>query len=551
MNRSRTDPANQALWSVSMRQSKFVRFLGGELSARGMESETSEGAEVVAIATYNVTRHWVWSMILFAVTLISRIPFTSELLYDQDAVQFALALEKYDVYLHQPQPPGYFVYVMLGKLINLFFHDANLSFLLLSLIGSGLTVGAVYYLGIVIFDQETGWWAAALALTSPLLWYYGEVALTYVVAAFFNTWVAILCWNLLHKQSRWLYLSSLVLGISGGIRQDVLIFLFPLWFFCILRFQWKQVLTAGLVLALTVAAWFIPMLFMTDGPERYSSAVNELWHFHNRTFAIWNAGVGSRGHFLSAFLGNTSYGVGIGMIFLLFGLYVFVRTGAWRGVLIEKLLFFTLWLIPAFLFHIFVFMNPDQAGYSVFFLPALFVLLWPSLRYVLMETNRILGRHRPATPAMVRTIALIIVVANGVFFLLSQSVVSASGIREHDKDLFTIFRGIERNFSPEQTVIVDDNSYQLYNYRHVQYYLRRYRVYLTALAKGHGDSWHIFAGQNGETFIAETVDMPPGVRYLVYVANPSDHRYSETLEARGFRRLQLDGRNALFYQEKR
>src|SRR5437667_8787637 len=98
----------------------------------------------------------VWPLILFTITLLIRIPFTSRLLYDQDSVQFALALEKYDVYLHQPHPPGYFLYDMAGKLINLFFHDANWSFLLLSLMGSGLTVMAVYYLGVAIVDRDTG-----------------------------------------------------------------------------------------------------------------------------------------------------------------------------------------------------------------------------------------------------------------------------------------------------------------------------------------------------------------------------------------------------------
>src|SRR5439155_8215769 len=248
------------------------------------------------------------SVILFGLTVISRLPFTSKLLYDQDAVQFALALENYDVYLQQPHPPGYFLYVMAGKAINLFAQNGNASFLVLSVIASGLTVVAIYQFGRTLFDRETGLWAATFALTSPLLWYYGEVALTYVVAAFFNTWIAILCWNLLQKQSRWLYLSSVVLGITGGIRQDVLIFLFPLWLFCIVRFHWKRVLTAIFILGATVAVWFIPMLFMTGGRERYFAAVREYWLFHTSTFAVWNAGIGSRGHFLLAFLGNTSYG---------------------------------------------------------------------------------------------------------------------------------------------------------------------------------------------------------------------------------------------------
>src|SRR5437867_4062852 len=397
---------------------------------------------------------WLYSLALFVLTVVCRLPFTSKLLYDQDAVQFALALENYDVYLQQPHPPGYFLYVMAGKAINLFAQNGNASFVLLSVIASGLTVVAIYQLGRTLFDRETGLWAATFALTSPLLWYYGEVALTYVVASF----------------------------------------------------------------------------------------------FHNRTYAVWNAGIISRGHFLLALLGNTAYGVGLGMIFLLFGLYVLFRTGNRRYIPITKVLFFVVWLVPAFLFHVVVFMNPDQAGYSVFFLPPLFVLIWPATKYVLVEIGRVLGRQTLGATATCRTWMLGLISASALFFLVSNSVVSAKGIREHDKNLSVILGGIAKNFSPNDTIVVDEKSYQLYNYRHIQYYLRRYTVYLTALSESHGERWHIFGGQNGRTFVTERLDISPRIRYVVYLTNPLDRSYVEALEAKGFRRLQLDESSALFYQ---
>src|SRR5213592_2807856 len=176
---------------------------------------------------------WLYAVALFIVTVISRLPFTSRLLFDQDSVQFALALEKYDVYLHQPHPPGYFLYVMAGKLLDHFIQDANTSFIAMSVVASGLTVVAIYYLARAIFNENTAWWAGWLAVTSPLLWFYGEVALSYIVAAFFNAWIALLCWRLLHGERKRAYLSAVLLGIGGGIRQDLLMFLFPLWIFCI------------------------------------------------------------------------------------------------------------------------------------------------------------------------------------------------------------------------------------------------------------------------------------------------------------------------------
>ena len=144
-----------------------------------------------------------------------------------------------------------------------------------------------------------------------------------------------------------------------------------------------------------------------------------------------------------------------------------------------------------------------------------------------------------------------LITINVLFFLFSDSAVSAKGIREHDRNLAVILRGIETNFPPDETVIVDDKFYGLYNYRHVQYYLRKYRVYLTALSKNKGEAGHTILAKDGQTLITKGIDISPEVRYVVYLTNPLDHRYVEKLEAKGFRRLQLDEMNALFYQVRK
>ena len=51
---------------------------------------------------------------LSILTVLSRWPYRARMLYNWDAVQFALALGEYDVVKHQPHPPGYILYVALG-----------------------------------------------------------------------------------------------------------------------------------------------------------------------------------------------------------------------------------------------------------------------------------------------------------------------------------------------------------------------------------------------------------------------------------------------------
>jgi len=63
---------------------------------------------------------------LALVTLLSRWPYRARMLYNWDAVQFALALREFDVAKHQPHPPGYLLYVGLGRLFNASLGDPTL-----------------------------------------------------------------------------------------------------------------------------------------------------------------------------------------------------------------------------------------------------------------------------------------------------------------------------------------------------------------------------------------------------------------------------------------
>src|SRR5438093_11922335 len=100
---------------------------------------------------------YVRMLVFCAATILIRLPFTSRFLYSQDSVQFALALEKYDVYLHQPHPPGYFLYVMAGELINHFTRHANPALVVICLLATGRGVALVSPLGAYGFRATLGW----------------------------------------------------------------------------------------------------------------------------------------------------------------------------------------------------------------------------------------------------------------------------------------------------------------------------------------------------------------------------------------------------------
>src|SRR5438552_6654598 len=93
------------------------------------------------------------ALALAAVTILSRVPFRARLLPTWDAVQFALALRKYDVVNHQPHPPGYILYVAVGRAVETLLGDAAQSFVWLAILASGATVYLVYRLAWMLYGR--------------------------------------------------------------------------------------------------------------------------------------------------------------------------------------------------------------------------------------------------------------------------------------------------------------------------------------------------------------------------------------------------------------
>src|SRR5437763_982157 len=118
------------------------------------------------------------ALVLAALTVVSRLPYRARMLYNWDAVQFALALNEYDVVKHQPHPPGYVLYVALGRLVNYWLQDPTAAYVVLAVAFSGLTTFVVYYLARTVYDRATALASATLLAVSPLFWFYGSVALT-------------------------------------------------------------------------------------------------------------------------------------------------------------------------------------------------------------------------------------------------------------------------------------------------------------------------------------------------------------------------------------
>ena len=480
---------------------------------------------------------WIIPLALFVISILSRIPFTSKLLYNLDSVNFALAIEKYDIYLNQPHPPGYFLYVMTGKLIHLFLPDVNTSYLVISILFSGLTVVAVYYLGCVLYDQEVGMWAALLALTSPSLWFYGEVALTYSIEAFSSAYLGYLCWRMLQGDQRPLWYSAVILGVAGGFRQQTLLFLFTLWIVSLRDFPFQKKISAVVLLGCVVMVWLVPMIFATGGMSNLFAALRDQWDFFLRPGTVFATGLAKRTLVIEDLLRYLFYSIGLGVFILGLHVYSVIRKGRWISVSSNKMFFLLVWLSPAFIFYLVLLIKIVHPGHALIFMPTFFILVPLSARHVAMELRRLFPHLRTSlTPYFLG----FLLVTNTIFFLFLPWPVSAQAISVHDENLSTILQGIKNHFSPQETIVLNTIPYFEYSFKHALYYLRDFRVYMIdPLKNKKGEQRNVFWGINRQTFRSQSIVIASSIKNFVVLYDPIDVNHLKELRSYGIELIPL------------
>jgi hypothetical protein len=396
-----------------------------------------------------------------AAVAISRFAFRSHVLYDLDSVNFALGMKRFDPSVFQAHPPGYFLYICLGRALNTVFHNPNLSLVVLSILASCAFVILIYEFALEWFGQSAARFAAALFLFSPLGWFHGTVALTYIVGAFCSGLFALFCWRLYSGQHAYLVPAAIALGFESGIRPSSLLFLAPLYLLSVYRLPIKKVLLALAVLAITILAWFVPMIVASGGLRPYFGALFALWHMVPGKKTVFNSSPA-----------NT-----IARAFTIVFIYALTFGAACFAPFAEKLrsspidprkVRFTLvWITPALCFFTFIFLVFINSGYLLLLLaPAcLWLAFWVSEWY----SNSSL--RKPLKLALIAACAI----ANTVLFIAAPFYCSYRSVRKFRAELTNIQTTLPQFGPPSNTLIVSFDSHFL-GFRHAGYYLPQYHV---------------------------------------------------------------------------
>ena len=479
------------------------------------------------------------ALALAAVTILSRVPFRARLLPTWDAVQFALALERYDIVSHQPHPPGYILYVGAARAVEALLGDATLSFVWLAIVASGAAVFFVYRLAWMLYGRLPAVLAAVGLAASPLDWIYGEVGLPYAVEAALASAVAMLTWPARCGRARFVLWSALALGVAGGVRQSLLPLLFPLWAgmaWAGVR-RWTPLIAGGAVMAVTSLLWFAPMVWLAGGSRWYFDASRELFDSTVRPTTV----LGSPG----AWLGNLralieALVLGLGLL-LPAMIWILARRGlhGWKA----REWFLAGWILPPL--GVYIGVHFGQYGYLLTVLPALYILIAPGLATAIASPAGRRSLRWTATAALAG-----VPLAHGAFVVSAAPINvpeigsdsswaerqlaaaralyryrlwahTVPGLREQEGIVTSYTEAIRRDFDPADTVIVAElgNPRSYPWFRHVTYYLPEFRVCHLRLAPwspGYLDSARL-------TSMAARVDdrilLGPRVRHLVWMVD--------------------------------
>jgi hypothetical protein len=455
--------------------------------------------------------------ILMALTAMTRWAFRSHFLYDIDSVNFALALGRFDPRVYQPHPPGYFLYVRLGMLAHSIFHDPNTALTAISILASCGAVAMIHVLASIWFGRAAAAFAAMIFVCSPLAWFYGTVALTYIVEAFFSALIGYLCWRVYCGAARFVFPAAALLGVAAGFRQSSLLVLTPLLMYAMgsvsPKRAWGKRAWAGIsILLLTLAAWFIPMVYQSGGLQAYVSSLWSLWRLVPARQTVFTSSIFSSVARFCLILAIFGLSLGSAALLVFRGSKAPSPNGAKT--------FTWIWISPGLLLFTFVYLKFVNSGYLLVLLPpaCVWVGSWAADWY-----------QRSSLTSIGRTALLAgAAAANILIFVRAPMYFSYREVRRSQQELTAVIAALQQIAQPQRTLIVGFDSHFL-GYRHAGFYLPRYRTVQfpeVPLASGAG----VFTMKDRQTTLVSHLSLDSFRDFIVFPLPSSGMEYGEYMK---------------------
>jgi len=455
--------------------------------------------------------------VLLAVALaaLSRAPFFPDFPASFDALNYMLALNHMDMRLHQPQPPGYPLYILLGRALLWLTGDPHRALLWLSAGFSALGGLLICALGERMYSRRTGFLAALLLVSAPAVWYQSELAAPYTADLWFSLWIAWLSYRTFHEEQRMLpWALALSLGLAGAFRPQTMVFLTPLAAAALGRRGGRVLLGGGTLAAAVFALFFAPIVAASGGLPGYRAALG-----HITEIPAWGR---ARLSGAARLLRNA-----LTLLRLTFGaasepVWLLALAGGARSLRPPlqgrgRLRFFLLWILPSW---------------------AVYILLWPGNRGTILVTIApvyllaaagldALIRRRPALGKGLSAAVLLWQAA--LFACLPQQPFGPAWRRYDNAATIRWKAAYYRNrIEAIRALPAEGTLVYAIEFRHPQVYLPQYHTFSPPIfdPQGSGKAVSIIEIRDGERLVHRDPALesliPPGVRRIVLFDLPPE-----------------------------
>lgn len=469
---------------------------------------------------------WRWlGLLVGAVTIIiTRWVYHAPHLFHWDSVQFALALNDFDLSKHQPHPPGYILYVGLGKLLNFIFADANVAFIVLGIIASIIGFYFIYRLARAMFGELAGWLTGIFFIFNSSIWFHGLVAEVYIVEASLVVTILWLGYSYIKQPTTRNLLWLLgVMALLGGIRQAGEVVMLPWLIYIFLQDKhWRQKINWALLAWIGLnLVWAIPLVIMSGGLGEYITVNAQLTHLLSLDFTnpvvmekiIYRAGY-------AAILISQTFLPGL-VIIGLGGLPFLVRESKlYQKINWQLVWYWLIYLVPGLLFLILVWLTNN--GYILFAIPGLIILAAGAVTVITKTLSQFSKIY--ANIGLAVMCAIVLIFQFFQFYRLSPAAydyltASLPSIRLVEDGLSLGDKLLQQKFSPDNTIILASNNFLFFGLRHYQYYHPNFDIY-SGTPQAFAETkpiWHV-RGEQVHEFI-NTIPVPANIKYILRAPN--------------------------------
>jgi hypothetical protein len=304
-----------------------------------------------------------------AVLLLTQMVASAQFL-SVDNVNLAFSLEYFDPLNHQPQPPGYPLFVLFARGMNYLLGSVEHTFLLVSVLASGLCLPLMASLGRRMFSDWPAKAAVLLLIVNPVFWQTGATSPLRPFLALFSLLSAYFAWRCWNGERRYALWGAVSLAVGGGFRPELLLFLFPLWIVA----AWKgtrsfKTIAVGLcIISAGVSVWVGALAVAVGGLQPLVKLFSDYLVLQSQAGSVL-MGASTRGWLRQ--LGRISAWNGTAILWWIWAVpFLFRRWRQW--LMTQQAAFVAVWVLPGLVLQALI--HGDAPGHTLFSIPVFCML---------------------------------------------------------------------------------------------------------------------------------------------------------------------------------